>query len=203
MYGGICLNKRFIEKTLVLIKPDAVARGISGSIIKRFENSGLKIVGLKIVNATKEQLDHHFPIEDKAWIIGMGEKSLGSYKLNNLNPIKELGTDDPFEIGKIILEWNYEYLLSGPLIAMVLEGVYAVNTVRKMIGHTIPAIAQPGTIRGDYSINSADYSNSIQHSCKNVVHASGSVKEAEIECSVWFNKDEIVEYKRADTEVMY
>lgn len=197
------MNEKFIEKTLVLIKPDAVSRGISGLIINRFESAGLKIVGLKMINATKAQLDRHFPINDKDWITSMGEKSLGSYKLNNLDPVEELGTDDPFEIGKIILKWNYEYLLSGSLVAMALEGVHAVSTVRKMVGHTIPAIAQPGTIRGDYSINSADYSNSILHSCKNVVHASGSIKEAEIECGVWFNKNEIVEYKRADVEAMY
>lgn len=197
------MKRKFIEKTLVLLKPDAVERGISGPIIERFERAGLKIIGLKLLRATKEQLEKHFPIHDKSWIKGMGNKSLESYKANSIDPVDELGTSDPLEIGKIILEWNFEYLLSGPIAAIVFEGPRAVSVVRKIVGSTIPANALPGTIRGDFSINTADYSNSIQCSCKNVIHASGTVEEAERECNVWFKPNELVKYERSDERTMF
>jgi len=196
-------NQRFIERSLVLIKPDAVFRGISGQIINRFERTGLKMVGLKIVNATKTQLDNHFPVHDESWLRGMGSKTLENYKEQNIDPVAELGASDALEIGKIILGWNYEYLLSGPVIAIVFEGVRAVEVIRKIIGHTLPVKAMPGTVRGDYSINSADYSNSVKCSCKNVVHASGNTEEAEKECGVWFKPAELISYKRSDELVMF
>ncbi len=196
-------KKRFIERSLVLIKPDAVYRGISGQIIDRFEKTGLKIVGLKIVNATKEQLDKHFPIHDESWLRGMGDKTLENYEIHGIDPMEELDASDPLEIGKIILGWNYEYLMSGPVIAIVLEGVRAISAVRKIIGHTLPTKAQPGTIRGDFSINSADYSNSEKCSCKNVVHASSNQEEADVECMVWFESGELVDYLRSDEKVMF
>ena len=193
----------FIERTLVLIKPDAVLRGIMGQIIERFERVGLRIAGLKLVQPKKEQLDIHFPACDKAWISGMGGKSLENYEKFGMNPVEEIGTKDPFEIGKIILGWNYEYLLSGPVVAIVLEGPRAISVVRKIIGHTIPAEASPGTIRGDFSINSTDHANAEKCACKNVVHASGNLEEAERECSTWFGEDEFVSYARADEQAMF
>lgn len=196
-------NNKFIEKTLVLIKPDAVKRALIGLVIQRFERVGLKVLGLKIIQATREQLENHFPTHDLAWIKNMGQKSIETYKMNGMDPTEEFGTADPAKIGLVILGWNFEYLLSGPLVVMVLEGVRAIATVRKIIGDTIPAKALPGTIRGDFSINSADYANSVQCSCNNVVHASGNLKEAEIECGVWFNREELVAYKRADEQVMF
>jgi nucleoside-diphosphate kinase len=196
-------NQDFIEKSLVLIKPDAVCRGISGQIINRFERTGLKMVGLKIVSATKEQLDGHFPINDKSWIKGMGLRTLENYKEHNIDPLAKLGTSDPLEIGKMILGWGYEYLLSGPVVAIVFEGVEAISTIRKIIGHTFPAKAMPGTIRGDYSITSAGYSNAVKSACKNVVHASGNKEEAENECMVWFKPEELINYKRSDEQAMF
>lgn len=194
---------RFIERTLVLIKPDAVLRGIIGQIIERFERVGLRIAGLKLLQPKKEQLDVHFPACDKAWISGMGKKSLENYEKFGMNPVEEIGTKDPFEIGKIILGWNYEYLLSSPVVAMILEGPRAISVVRKIIGHTIPAEALPGTIRGDFSINSTDHANAEKCACKNVVHASGNLEEARKECSVWFKADEFVSYVRADEQTMF
>jgi nucleoside-diphosphate kinase len=183
---------RFIERTLVLIKPDAMARGIVGLVIERFERVGLKIIGLKLVQPKKEQLDIHFPIHDEEWIKGMGKKSLENYTKFGMNPIEEIGTKDSLEIGKVILKWNYEYLLSGPVVAIILEGPRAVSVVRKIIGHTVPAEALPGTIRGDFSVSSTDFSNSLGISCKNVVHASGNLEEAKRECEVWFKEGELI-----------
>lgn len=196
-------NNKFIERTLVLIKPDAVKRALIGSVIRRFERVGLKIIGLKITQATRKQLEHHFPTHDFVWIKNMGQKSIETYEMNGMDPAEEFGTADPVKIGLVILGWNFEYLLSGPLVAMVLEGVRAIATVRKIVGDTIPAKALPGTIRGDFSINSADYANSVQCSCNNVVHASGNLKEAETECNIWFDQGELVVYKRADEQVMF
>jgi nucleoside-diphosphate kinase len=192
-----------IERTLVLIKPDAVLRGIAGSILERFERVGLRIVGLKLVQPRKEQLDIHFPSHDEDWIAGMGKKSLENYAKFEMDPIAILGTKDSLEIGKIILGWNYEYLLSGPVVAIILEGPRAISVVRKIIGHTIPAEALPGTIRGDFSVNSTDHANAEKCACKTVVHASGNLEEAKKECEVWFRADELVSYARADEQVMF
>jgi len=196
-------HDKFIEKTLVLLKPDAVKRAIIGPVIQRFERVGLKVIGLKIIHATKEQLNRHFPTHDQAWIEGMGRKSIETYRINEMDPAEEFGTSDPMRIGMVILEWNFEYLLSGPLVALVLEGVRAVSVVRKIVGDTIPARALPGTIRGDFSINSADYANSVHCSCNNMVHASGNVEEAETECNIWFDSEELVSYERADEQTMF
>lgn len=194
---------KFIERTLVLIKPDAVLRGIIGQIIERFERVGLRVAGLKLVQPKKEQLDIHFPACDKAWVSGMGKKSLENYEKLGINPVEEIGKKDPFEIGKIILGWNYDYLLSGPVAAIVLEGPRAISVVRKIIGHTIPAEASPGTIRGDFSINSTDHANAEKCACKNVVHASGNSEEADRECAAWFKVNELVNYARADKQAMF
>jgi len=196
-------SNKFVERTLVLLKPDAVLRGIVGPILKRFERVGLKIVALKMVMASRDQILQHLPIEDKEWILGMGRKSLESYVVFGLNPKEEFGTDDPEHIGRLILEWNIQYLLSGPIVATVLEGVRAISLVRKMVGDTIPARALPGTIRGDFSSNSPDYANAEKSSCKNMVHASENEPEADTEINVWFSANEIISYERADERTMF
>jgi len=185
------------ERTLVLIKPDGVLRGLTGQILQRFEQVGLKIVGLKILQATREQLNQHFP-QSEEWIEGMGEKTLKAYREYGINPIEILGTDDPKEIGAKIKEWNYLYLSLGPVVAVVLEGIHAIDSVRKLVGDTLPYRALPGTIRGDFSINAPDLSNIVGSSCKNLVHASGNKEEAEQEIRCWFRPEELVVYERTD-----
>lgn len=185
------------EQTLVLIKPDGLMRGIACQILQRFEQAGLKIVGLKILRADRSRLDGHFPKSEK-WIVEMGEKTLETYKEYGLDPIETLGTKDPKEIGEKIKQWNYDYLMMGPVIAAILEGIHAIDTVRKFVGHTLPYRAAPGTIRGDFSINSPDLANVAGSACKNLIHASGNKKEAEQEIACWFNPDEIVQWERAD-----
>ena len=182
---------RHIERTFVLIKPDAVSRKIIGVIIERFERADLKIVALKMIKANRVQLETYFPAHDRSWIEGMGQKSLETYKLRGLNPMDTFGTDDAEKIGEQILEWNFEYLSSGPLVAMIIEGIKAVSVVRKFVGDTIPARAVPGTIRGDYSTYSVDFANHDRCACKNIVHASSNLAEAEFECGVWFSPDDL------------
>ena len=191
------LKKMMGEQTLVLIKPDAVQRGLVGEIIRRLEATGLKIVACKFVTPTRELLDGHFP-KSQEWVKGMGEKTLETYRFYNIDPIDILGTADPLEIGQKIKEWNYHYLMMGPVMAIVLQGIHAVDTVRKLIGHTLPFKANPGTIRGDYSINAPDLANVVGSACKNLIHASGDTNEANDEIANWFSSSELLKYQRAD-----
>lgn len=196
------LQKMLGERTLVLIKPDAVMRGLIGVICQRFEQAGLKIVACKMVFPTRKLLDGHFP-KSEDWIRGMGEKTLETYREYQIDPVEILGTVDALAIGQKIKEWNYRYLTLGPVMVMVLEGIHAVNTVRKLIGHTLPYKASPGTIRGDFSINAPDLANVVGSACKNLVHASGTTEEAGQEIANWFNITELLAWQRTDDFVHF
>lgn len=190
------------ERTLVLVKPDGVMRGLVGEILTRFESRGLKILALKMVHPTPEHAANHYSGSEE-WLRGMGERNLKSMAEHHLDPIKEFGTTDALEMGKIIQGWNVGYLSMGPVVAVVLQGMHAITTVRKLIGHTLPVLAEPGTIRGDYSIDAATASSIDKRTVRNVVHASGNPEEAEAEIKHWFKEDEIVAYKRTDEDVMF
>ncbi len=183
-----------MEKTLVLIKPDGVKRGLVGQIIARFEKVGLKIVAAKFLTANKELLEKHYPKDrDELWI-GIGNKTLENYKQYNIDPKDSLGTADPLEIGKMVRVWLMDYVSSGPVFAVVLEAPHAVELVRKMAGHTLPLIAAPGTIRGDFAYDSSYLANSNKRAIENLLHASGTKEEADYEIPLWFTKDEIQSY---------
>jgi len=190
------------EKTFAAIKPDGVMRGLTGEILRRFEKAGLKIVALKMAVPTRKKIEGTYHATDE-WRRGMGEKTLKGYLDHNIDPMKELGTDDPLKIGKMIEGWIYDYWQSGPIVAMVLEGIHAVENVRTICGYTVPTVAPPGTIRGDFSIDSPVLANLKKRPIKNLVHASGTKKEAEMEIENWFTKEEILEYKRADFAIMF
>ncbi len=185
------------ERTLVIIKPDGVLRGLVGQFLQRFERAGLKIVGLKILQATREQLDQHFPQSEK-WVENMGQKTLETCREYGIDLIQILGTDDPKQIGAKIKEWNYHHYSLGPIVIIVLEGVHAISVVRKLIGNTLPCRALPGTIRGDFSINAPDLAVIVGSACKNLIHASGNKKEAEQEIRCWFGPEEMAVYERTD-----
>jgi len=190
------------ERTLVLLKPDAVARALTGEILTRFERAGLKIVAMKMVRPTAEMAAGHYAGPDD-WIAGMGQKTLDSFEQFGLDVHAVLGTKDPFEIGTMVRGWLIEYVSSGPVVALVLEGVHAITAVRRMIGFTIPARAEPGTIRGDFAIDSNTISSLEKRSTKNLIHASGNAEEAALEIAYWFGPDEIATYRRAGEDVMY
>jgi|FaiFalFF_MnMetaG_3_1042247.scaffolds.fasta_scaffold04024_4 nucleoside-diphosphate kinase len=191
-----------MERTFVLIKPDAVQRGLIGEIISRFEKTGLKVVALKMVKPTKEQALKFYP-SDEQWLISVANKSLTVYKQLGLDPKKDFATDDPVEIGKIIKDWLADFLASGPCVAMVIEGNRAVEVVRKIVGATRPYEAEPGTIRGDFSTDSPELANILKRPLRNLVHASDSKEVAEKEIKFWFNDNEIISYKRADEGIIY
>ena len=191
-----------MEQTLVVLKPDAVQRMLAGEIIKRFEQVGLKIVAMRLLRADKALAEKHYPADREAFIRGMGEKTLENYRKLGIDPAEKLGTDDSLKIGQMIREWLVDYITAGPVLAMVLEGPHSVELVRKLCGHTLPLAAAPGTIRGDYSYDSSYLANTAGRPIKNMIHASGTVEEAKYEIPLWFKKNEIVEYRRVDEEIM-
>jgi nucleoside-diphosphate kinase len=192
-----------MERSLVLIKPDGVKRGIVGQIVTRFETAGIKLVGMKMVWVSKELIDKHYPDDRTEFLKGMGEKTLASYKEYGKNPKKELGTDDPLEIGKMVNAWNKEFLTAGPVVAMVLEGNHVIDNVRRLVGATLPTFAAPGTIRGDFSVDSPVLANERKRAVKNLIHASGNPEEAKLEIDLWFVPEELHTYPRAEEEVMF
>src|SRR5690349_1884604 len=109
----------FTERTLVLLKPDAVARGLTGEVLSRFERAGLTIVALKMLKPSLEHARRHYPVTD-VQLEQMGSKSLATYRELGLDPVEALGTSDPKEIGKMVHEWNAEFLASGPVVACIL-----------------------------------------------------------------------------------
>ncbi|MFA5173080.1 MAG: nucleoside-diphosphate kinase [Candidatus Paceibacterota bacterium] len=191
------------EKTLVLLKPDAVKRGITGEIISRFEKAGLKIIGMKMIWVDDELVKKHYPSDREEFLIGMGRKTLETYTKYGKDPNEGLGTMDPKEIGLMVNKWNVDFLSSGPVLAIVLEGYHAIDNVRRLAGFTIPSAAVPGTIRGDYAHDSNDIANGARRSVRNIVHASGNPEEAKYEIELWFHEDELYDYRRADESAMF
>lgn len=196
------MNKFQKEQTLILAKPDALKRGLVGEIIKRFETRGLKVVGLKMIKPDIAHIKKHY-LATREQLEGIGNKSLENLKQLGMDPKKELGTDSALEIGKIINNWNFEFLSSSPVVAMVFEGPHAVEMGRKIVGFTLPSKAEIGTIRGDFSVDSAVLGNLNKRPIRNIVHASGSIPEAKREIKHWFKGAEIFKYKRADEIVMF
>ncbi|HUV43172.1 MAG TPA: nucleoside-diphosphate kinase [Patescibacteria group bacterium] len=191
-----------MEESVVLIKPDGVKRGLVGEIIRRFERAGLKLIAMKMIWVDKDVVGKHYT-DKKAYLIGIGKKTLESYKKYGKDPREELGTKNPLEIGKMVREWNMEFLSSGPVIALLWQGPSAVEIIRKIVGSTFPASAPPGTIRGDYSFDSAMFADTRKRSTKNLIHASGDAQEAKFERQLWFREEEIYDYKRSEEEVMF
>jgi nucleoside-diphosphate kinase len=190
------------EQTLIVLKPDAVSRGLAGEVIKRFEQVGLKIVAARMVHVTKELAEKHYPQSRTEWLEMMGEKTLENYEKYGIDPIEKLGTDDKGKIGIMIQKWLIDYITSGPVLAYVLEGPHAVELVRKICGGTLPLNAEPGTIRGDFAFDSSYLANTGTRAIKNLIHASGNVEEAEYEIPLWFSKDEIFSYERVEEKAM-
>ncbi len=183
-----------MERTLVILKPDTIEKGLIGEIVTRFEKVGLKIVAVKLLTAHKELVERHYPADREELWVGIGNKTLDNYRDLDMNPKDSLGTNDPKEIGKMVRVWLMDYLMKGPVLAMVLEAPHAVELVRKMAGHTLPLIAAPGTIRGDYAYDSSYLANSNKRAIENLLHASGTKEEAEYEIPLWFTAKEIHKY---------
>lgn len=188
------------ERTCVLIKPDAVRRGLIGEIIHRFEQRGLKVVALSMVEPGRKFFDKHYP-RDKVWIRRLGEKTLETYRKYGFSAESELGTADPLKIGQMVRGWLVDFMVSGPIVKMIVEGVHAIDMVRKLAGHTMPYLAEMGTIRGDFSADSPAVANRERRAVRNLIHASETPEEAAWEISLWFNEAEIHDSRRTEEEL--
>lgn len=191
-----------MEQTLVLIKPDGLKRGLVGEIITRFEKAGLKIAALKLTTPSEDLLLKHYKSNEEATLKRWGEKTLATYTKYGRDAQKEFGTTDSLALGKLVNKWLFDYVQSGPVVAIILEGRHAVENVVTMAGPTMPVAASPGTIRGDYSLDSAAYANDEKRGVMNLVHISATVEEADYEKMLWFTPEEIHTYKRVEEFVL-
>ncbi len=187
-----------MERTVVLMKPDAVKKGLVGEILHRFERVGLKIVGMKMVRPNESLLKEHYVSDNPETLKRLGGKTLKTYTEYGKDAKADFGTDDPAELGKLVIKWLLDYMSSGPIFAVLLEGRHAVDNVISLAGPTMPVHAPPGSIRGDFSTDSAAYANEEKRGVVNLIHVSGSLEEAKFEESLWFEKDEVHSYKRSD-----
>ncbi|HUW24222.1 MAG TPA: nucleoside-diphosphate kinase [Patescibacteria group bacterium] len=190
-----------MERSVVLIKPDGIKRGLAGEIISRFEKAGLKIVAMKMVWIDKKFALKHYGYTDE-WFENVGKRTKEFYQAQGYDPGEEISKMANKEIGKLVQQWNVDYLTEGPVLAMILEGPEVVKIVRKMVGPTYPQDAPPGTIRGDYSFDSPLWSNQRRRSVYNLIHASGKPEEAELEIQLWFKEGEIHKYQRVEELLM-
>jgi nucleoside-diphosphate kinase len=186
------------ERTLVIIKPDGIQRSLIGEVIGRYERIGLKLVGVKMVLPTEEQIEQHYTL-DPEWRRITGEKRIKAA----LDKGEEPPSRDPLEITAIVLRKLKKYMTSSPVIVMVWQGAHAVQIVRKLTGGTEPLTSDVGTIRGDYVLDSYNMSDQFDRSIRNIVHASGTVSEAEKEIDHWFKKEEIIDYKLISDAILY
>lgn len=190
------------ERTVLIIKPDGVKRGLVGDVVTRIEKRGLKIIALRMIWPTREEIDNHYP-KDEKWITRLGTKTLTTYEKYGFDAEKELGTDDPLKIGKKVRGWQLDFMTSGPVVKMVVKGIHARDMIRKLVGPTFPALAEMGTIRGDYSVDSAAVANRDKRAVRNLVHASETSEEVENEMQLWFVEEEVHDYQRAEEDIMY
>jgi len=186
------------ERTLVVIKPDGIQRSLIGEILKRYEKIGLKLVGVKMIVPTEDFIEKHYTI-DPEWRRITGEKTIKGYKDKGLTPPSE----DPLEITAIILANNAKYMTSGPVIAMVWQGAHAVKIVRKITGGTEPLSTDAGSIRGDFVLDSYQMSDADGRAVRNLVHASGTIEDAEKEIKHWFKDNELIDYRLITEQILY
>ena len=186
------------ERTLVIVKPDGIQRGLIGEVIKRYEQVGLKLVGAKMMVPTADLIEQHYTL-DPEWRVKTGMKTIENYEKRGVPPPSK----DPLVITAAILKNLVRYMTKGPVFAMVWEGAHAVEIVRKITGSTEPLTSDVGTIRGDYVLDSIRLSNHDGRAVRNVIHASGTVKEADDEIAHWFKKGELVDYKLVAEQVIY
>ncbi len=197
------VQKIKFERTFCMVKPDGVKRALIGEIIHRFEKVGLKIVAIEMFTPTEEQVRKHYPMIDEAWISRLGDKTFSGFEGLGCTVLEVLGSEDKMVLGHGVAESLVKYLTSGPVVAMVIEGMQAIDMVRKICGHTLPFKADAGTIRGDYSVDSPSVANAEGRSIHNLIHASENAQEATNEIALWFGKKNITSYELTSEAVMY
>lgn len=185
------------ERTFIAIKPESVQRQLIGELISRFERRGLKMVAAKLVAPSVELIGKHYPGDD-SWLIPTGTKALEGAQARG-----EKIDLTPRELATQIRQSLIDYYSNRPMLAMVWEGAHAVQLGRKTVGATNPLTADLGSIRGDYSQESYGLADKLGRPMQTLLHASGSVEEAETEIALWFKKDEILDYDLVVAQVMH
>ncbi len=186
------------ERTFVILKPDTIQRSLTGEIMKRFENMGLKIVGMKMVMPSEDLIWKHYN-KDDAWFLKKGSNTVANREKAGMPVEKEA-----IEYGKDIIRGAIKYLQASPVIALVLEGNQAVTIVKKLVGGTEPTTSDVGTIRGDYALDSYAMSDFDNSRCvRNLVHCTDKVEEADFEIGLWFTKDELFDYRHIQDIMLY
>ena len=191
------MKNRNIEQTLIAIKPESIQRHLVGEFITKFEHRGLKIAGCKMIVPNKEQISRHYP-DDESWYIATGTKTIENYKKKGIEV-----TSGPIEVAKKIRQRLIDHFTDRPLILMVWEGPHAVALGRKTAGATNPLVADIGSIRGDYSVESYELADDIDRAAHTLIHASESPSEAEREIKLWFKESEIFDYNLVTETVFY
>ena len=186
------------EQTLVIVKPDGIQRALIGEIMRRYERLGLKLVALKMLIPTEKMIEEHYLL-DPEWKRNVGQKAIDSYVKKGETP----PSSSPEELGSMVVERLKKYMTSGPVIVMVWEGAHAVELVRKITGGTEPRSAGVGTIRGDFVPDSYQIADTDDRAIRNLIHASGSVPEAEKEIPHWFREEEIIKYRVPHEATLY
>src|SRR5574342_352431 len=186
-----------IERTLVLLKPDAVQRALVGEILTRFERPGFKIVGLKMCYATKDVAGKHYA-DDEAWLTSVGEKMKKAYEAKG-----QKIAESSKAIGQRIRQQLIDFITMSPTVAVVLEGHDVINKVRTIVGDTALSKAAPGTIRGDFAFDSYGLADQSGRPIQNLIHASDSTESSKREIGIWFKNDEIHPYQRVDEALLY
>ncbi|MCL5430003.1 MAG: nucleoside-diphosphate kinase [Candidatus Marsarchaeota archaeon] len=187
-----------MERSLVLVKPDGVLRGLTGVVISRIEQAGLKVIGLKLVVPDKKLAERHYPWDPK-WAQQIWDRTKKAMDAKG----EKMPAKDATEYGQFIRSTLMNYIVGRPVVAIVVEGNDAIASIRKICGATSPHLAEPGSIRGMYSTDSYDLANLQKRSVVNIMHASDSVTTADKEIPVWFTEKELVKYKRADEDTIY
>lgn len=185
------------QRSLVLLKPDAVQRSLVGEVISRIERTGLKITALKMLCATREQIVDHYH-KDEAWFLRKGNGIVEDRKAHG-KPIEK----EAVEYGRDIIEQNVKFMMSGPIIAFVVEGGMAPLVIKKITGDTAPTLSDVGTIRGDLSIDSYELAAVDGRAIRNILHCSENAEEAEREIKVWFSDAEITKYRLVAEQILY
>jgi len=175
-----------IERSLVILKPKAVSGGHMWEIISRFERIGLRIIAGNLIHADREMVWRHYPDDRVERVKWLGERWIENYKQFGMDIESDFGTQDAHEIGKTVRSWLIDMMTSDLVFVCVWEWPHAVEIIRKLVWHTLPLLANPGTIRGDYSYDSAYLANMERRPIDNLIHASGNKEEAEYEVSIWF-----------------
>ncbi len=174
-----------LERSYTMVKPDGVKRGLIGQIISRFERAGMRLIGMKLMVPSTEIVSQHYPGTPEL-LKRLGDNTIRGFGEIGRDVQKEFGTTDPVELGKLVRGWLVNSIAGQTVVAMVWEGNQAIKIIRKLLGGTVPSEALPGTIRGDFSLDSPDIANTEKRPLNNLLHASGNAEEAKFEVNLWF-----------------